>query len=630
MPQNGLSDMTNAWLTQDSLPTPRPSLVRYGAQPLGTMIGVSTFTKIVAGRPERWEISMQAIAGVGKICIRKDGDVWTNIGGTYNDVAIVTFAQSNSRVYLANGVDAMSYYDIDTGTIYTYSALIKPNVPTAVKTGLAGTNYTFYYRVSASNNVGETEGSVAVTISTDKLRNDWIDGTDKVTLSWTAVTGTNVTYNIYVGTAAGNEKQIATGISAITFVDNGTAAANPFKIAPSGNSTQAPKLTYIYNKNGQIYGVGDIENPYYLWYSGVGEQSGDFSPFSGGGYVGIDFGGDTLPVNVRAFRDGKGTPAMTVLSQGAAGSGKLSHVTFQTQTVGNTTFTYPEVYEANGQAGTVSPRGVIEANNSLYYPTGSDFKTTGSKPNVMNILSTDSISQGILPDVQGLNLAAMKNVVGLEYQDKLYWSLPFGSNENSEIWIMDLSRGGVWILRWTIPAKLMWLYEDNDGYTHHCVLVNNVILEFTDSVKTTDDGVAFRVRVATGRMVFDKAGVGMAAIQFQRFKVLYPTGTINFNVYGLGESGQTTGVANTSFRQAVSYTGWEQWLYDNQNEPAYYDGDIGVISSVARSMEVVPVEVDEILNEISDEITSDTAGVDFTLSSISTQGVGIDRYFYGE
>ncbi|MDP4227897.1 MAG: hypothetical protein Q8910_16155, partial [Bacteroidota bacterium] len=114
MPIDALADLTNADLDQDNLPRPRPSLVLYGEQPLGTMLGVGTFIKIVAGKPEKWEISMQVVGGVGKVHVRKDGATWVAAGGSgnsYNASAIVNFCQSGNRVYVSNGTDAMSYYD---------------------------------------------------------------------------------------------------------------------------------------------------------------------------------------------------------------------------------------------------------------------------------------------------------------------------------------------------------------------------------------------------------------------------------------------------------------------------------------------------------------------------------------
>ena len=47
-------------------------------------------------------------------------------------------------------------------------------------------------------------------------------------------------------------------------------------------------------------------------------------------------------------------------------------------------------------------------------------------------------------------------------------------------------------------------------------------------------------------------------------------------------------------------------------------------------MEVVPVEIDETVNELMNEIISDGAGVDYMLATIHTEGIAIPRYYYGE
>lgn len=630
IPLDGLADLTNAELVQDARPRPRPSLIARAGDLAGTaIIGIGTFVKIVDGLPENWEISMQVVGGVGKICVRKDTDDWDEIGGSYDEAAWAQFCQSNNRVYVSNGVDDMSYFDIDSATIVTGSALADPSAPTAAKTGLTGTTYTYYYKISANNEFGETAASPADSETVGKLRDLW-DSSNYVDVSWSAVPGAD-SYNVYVGDSSGNEYYIAT-VTGLAYRDDGTAAQNTFRLFPSGNSTTGPTLTFLFNSNGQLFGVGDINNPSYLWYSGQGTNSGDFSPFNGGGYVGINYGGDTVPVHVRAFRDGKGNPAITVLSKGAGNPGKLHHVTFESTTIGDTLIIYPNVYEANGQDGTISKFGVVETNNSLYYPTGDAFKTTGTKPSVINVLTTDDISQQIQPSVANLNRAAMANTVGVAHEGKIFWAVPTGSNtENNEIWIMDLSRRGLWILRWTVAARFMWIYEDNDGNTHLSVLTyDNEILEFSRSADTTDNGVAFRVRVASGAIVFDEGGVSMASIEIVRFKLLYPKGTIQINVYGLGEDGSVEQLANDTFEQTVSNTGWSQWAWAGHNTPTMWSGEVGIVNLYSRSVAVRPIEVDEILNELRWEIITEDTDCDFIHASTHIRGKIIPGLYYGD
>ena len=95
---------------------------------------------------------------------------------------------------------------------------------------------------------------------------------------------------------------------------------DPFTLAPDGNSTDGPVLTWLYNDshNAQLFGV-DLNNN--LYYSVAGT---DFSPYDGGGFVPIDEYGDSILNFVDGFRDGKGTPVITCSARGSAGKGKCS------------------------------------------------------------------------------------------------------------------------------------------------------------------------------------------------------------------------------------------------------------------------------------------------------------------
>ena len=383
------------------------------------------------------------------------------------------------------------------------------------------------------------------------------------------------------------------------------------------------------NKDGQLYGVGDVDNPDYLWYDAGSTAVGDFSAFNGGGSVGINSGGDTVPQAVRTFRTGKGDPSIVVLSKGVAGVGKMHYVVFTTTTFDNNVITIPNVQEANGQGGTVSARAVVEANNSLWYPTGQDFKSTGTSANLQNILSTNSVSNTILPDVQKLNLSAMDGACGLVYNNKIHWSLPVSSSSNNQIWVKDLSRRGAWIMPWVISAQFMWLSEDNStGEISFCIYDGTNILAFSRSVNTQDNGIAFRTRVAYEGIVWSDSGMTMGAIQNQRFKLLQPSGTIQINTFGLGEDGGVETIASTSFTQESSFTGWGDMRWSDGSVPSEWSGDVGIIDFTSAKVQVVDIEINEILNQLGWEIITDTANCDYYLSTVLTTGIEVtDSYF---
>lgn len=616
-PTDSLSDMTNIELVQDNVVRPRPPLVRYGTQPAYTVIGRGKFKQ----NGDRYLMWMLDTGANGAIYKQKDGEAFTSIGGTYDDEAWASCVQNVGKLYIYNGVDNLSYVDLSDDSVNTYTALSTPNAPTPVKTGMTGTTFPHYYRITANNAVGESIASTAGSTTSGKVRDSWIENTDYITVTWSAVTNAT-SYTIYYGSDAANcyELYTVSGNATNTFVDYGTLAPNTFKLAPEGNSTEGAVFTHMYvdTKNSQIFGV-TADN--YLYYSSPG--TGDFSPYNGGGYVGIDIDGDTTLNYVDGFRNGKGDPVITVSARGAAGKGKLYHVSFETLTVGDQAIVYPNVYEANGQSGTYAPRATIKARDALFYPTGQDFKSTGTSQNIVNILTTSRIDQAIEPDTDNISLSNLHKAVGVEYRDRLYFALPVGSDENNEIWYLDLARKNAWVLRWPIAAKDLWLYEDNDGATHFCALVNNVILEFTRAGATPhqDDDEAWNSRVAFESLKWDEDGITMGKIRKQYLKFLYPKGTILANTRGLSRSGILSSTGSDSYTVTTSPTGYDEWVYD----AFQYDEDPGEVSSYGKSVAVLEIKPKGLVNQLDWEVLSSTAGTDYILSAVRTKGHALDH-----
>jgi hypothetical protein len=617
-PTDSLSDCTNIEITLDNTPRPRPPTVRYGTQPANTIIGRGNYRY----NGVRGMLFMQNVGGVGKVYYQTDGGAFTLIGGTYDATAWAGFCQSNGRAYIFNGVNNLSYIDLATMTILTYTSLATPVISSVTKTGLAGTTYTQYYRVSANNAVGESIASVVGSVTIGKIRDAWILNTDYIDVTWGAVAGAT-SYTLYTGDTSTTVEELIT-ITGVTYKDDGSLATNPFNLAPDGNSTAGAIFKWMYNdtKNSQVYGIDMSNNLYY-----AAPGTGDFSPYNGGGYVGIDVNGDTQLNYVDGFRTGKGDPVITVSSRGAAGKGKLNHVTFATLTIGDQVIVYPDIFEANGQSGTYSARGTIKARDALWYPTGSVFKSTGTSQNIVNILTTNSISQGIQPDVDKLSLRYLDKSVGLEYQDKLFWLLPVNSTENNELWYVDTSRKNLWVLRWPMAGKDMWLYEDNNGATHFCVLVNNVILEFTraGAVTTQDDGVAWRSRVAFSALVWDEDGITLANIRNQYFKLLQPKGHITANAYGLSKKGLTDAVGSDDYVTETSFTGIGKWDYSGDYR---YGDDPGEIDTFGKSIAVLKIKPKGLLNQLEWEVITEDENCDYYLSAVNTRGVGHQNLIY--
>lgn len=626
--RTSVSDSTNMELVQDNIWRPRPPLVRYGTQPANTVIGRGGYRY----NGSRGQFFMMNVAGVGRLFYQTDGGAFTQVGGvnTYDPTAWAGLVQSKNRVYVYNGVNNLSYIDLTIMQTVEYVALATPSLPTGTAAaGLtSGTKpFNYYYRVTANNVVGESTASNASTaVNVNAIRDNW-SVANSVTVTWSAVAGAS-SYTLYGGTDPNFLFEIITltNLTTLSYTDDGSLTLNPFKTAPTSNSTQGAIFTWMYvdKHNAQVYGI-TADNK--LYYSAAG--TGDFSSLNGGGFTTIDEGGDTMLNFVTGFRTGKGDPVITTSSRGAAGKGELNHVTFDQVTYGDQVIFFPSVIPANGQSGTYAPRATVKAGDSITYPTGDSIKSSGTSQNIVNILTTNSLSREIVPDINKINLGALNKAAGVEYQDKVYMALPVGSTENNEIWYMDMARKNVWVLRWTVAAKDIWLYEDNSGYSHLCVLVGNVIQEFTraGSQPTTDDGVAFRTRVAFSSLVWDPAGICMGNINKQYFKLLEPRGHIVANTYGLSQRGSSNNTGSDDYLTEVSFTGIGQWDYSGDY---MYGDDVGSVDVFASSVAVLKVKPKGLLNQEDWEVVTEESGCDYLLSSVSTRGMAnLDLIYQG-
>lgn len=644
-PEEALADMTNVDLTLNDEPTPRWSLVRYGADFVGECIGVGKFEKTVVGTVairQRWLISVQVIEVesemVGRVFTAKDGAAWVEVEGDYSfdPDTWINPCHSNDRVYLPNGVDNLTFYDIIEDEISVYEEIPNPTTaPTLAQSGLTGTNYTLYYTYTECNEAGETAPAVANTVQVSKLRESWNGTSEYVDVTLPAAPSGTDSRNIYVGTAAGQERFVGTiQGSSTTFRDDGRAVAAISKRPPLVNSTKGPLVAHLTNILGQMFGWGDKENPSYIWYDGGGEGkqgSGNFTISGGGGYIGIDDGGPSIPMAIVSYRTGKGDPVPTVICRGAGDTGGVRHISFTPQTIGDLTALMPAITEANGTDGTNSPRAVLVIDNSIHFPTASAFKFYGSAPNIPNILSPDNSSDFILPDVRKLTPGAMPGACGLVWEGRAFFALPVISETNNQIWVLDpKSNPARWIMPWLIPAKHMWLYEDNSnalgGVTHFCLLVDNKMMEFSKTIFTEDDGVAFSTRVASGPITWSKAGMAMANIQKHYFKVSSPRGKINFLVTADTNDGPISEFAQEEVILDPPNTGWGQFEW-GVNE---FGEDPLVDSGTPPRTLPVSIEIKETISELRWEITTEEVGCNYAQQSTFTDGLLIPKLYAGD
>lgn len=624
-PTDGLRASGNVMLDQDGTLRPRPSLIRYGTQPTGTILGeVFEFVRMESNVAVTYMLIMQNIAGTTKPAYSKDGGAWTTLNGkTYDNSAKAHFIQVDDKVMVMNGTDNLSYVDIPTLATIPYVALATPSQPTIVQTGMAGTTYTYYYKVTANSTVGETAASTARSEDVGMLRDVWDATTNYLTISWSAVVGAS-SYNLYLGDVSGQETLVASGINGLSFKDDGSLAQDITRLAPVGDSTAGPKMTRGSVINGQLFMTGDKDFPRYVRYGGTGSSVLDLSPFNGGGYSEIGKGTKEFPVRVMSFRDGRGNAAITILCRGTNGSGKRFIMTPDSITVADTIISFFAISEDNGQDGTDSPDGVILYKDSLWYPSRDGFKTTGTKPQLQNILSTSTVSETIINDIANLSSAYMDQCVGLAHSGRLYWLLPVGSTTNSEMWVLDLDRKGAWMKPWSIPGTWQMLYNDNGGTTHHIVVKAGVVYELTTAQATRDDQTPFSTNATSGFLKFSEDGLDWAKVIDVTFVLLRPQGTINFTISGKTEDASLATVGQESFTSESSIAGWGEAGWGGAPSSIFGWSNFEVVPvSYGDAQRYVTIEVDEELQWLGWELNTSAAGVEYQLADVIVRYVKI-------
>lgn len=636
-PTSGLKSGLNLMLDQDGVVRPRYSLVKFGPQPVGTILGeIFPFRYANGGTITNQLITIQNVNGTAKVYTALPEDTtWTVRGSvTFNTSASARFVQQDNKVVILNGEDSIAYYDITNNSVVAFTAISDPAAPTLkTNTGLTGTSFNVYYMVTANSSVGETAGTqLKLPVSTD--RDLWAPSTQNITIQWTTVTGVK-SWNIYAAVTADGSSNptwglLASGLSADTLqytdkgnggVDGSTGPLNTFKQPPKQNATAGPKAKRGANINGQLWLTGDKNNPYYLWHDGgVGFQL-DFTVANGGGFVSMGIGNREIPEKVWNFRSGTGEAEIKVLTSGVAGNGKRYTIKPNTISYANQQIVVWQPEEDYGFSGTNSPDALIEYGDNTYYLSADGFKTLGTRPQLQNLLSNDDVSQTIVTDIPKINQAVADQFVAAGYQGRLYFSIAtLGQPKPNQIWVCDVDRAGAWTNPWDVSCDWMVVIDDNIGGTHHLVLSDNVIYEFSDDIKTNDDGDAFPTSGQTGLIYFSKDGRMWARLIKMVIEVLRPRGHVDFTVYGYTDDGEYIPLVNQAMDEdtAVSGYGWYEktWNY------GWYDINDAPTIKAKVSLDI-PIDIDENLRYFGISWQSTDANVDYSLSRVVAEFVSI-------
>ena len=621
VPQSAVTISQNMMLDQDGVWRVRDGSKVFGKALTGPIEGLSD--TVVVYNNDGTNTNYVFVMDNGSVKYSQDGGSWTTVSGrTYSTGYQASFKQIASRVYVTNGKDSLSYIDLTTLTIITYTALSTPATPSAVKTNLAGTSYNYYYKITAVKNaIGETAASGETSVSVGKQRvmlssttANWTSGTDYVTLTWVAVTGAD-SYNIYVSDQSGQETYLDSTAST-TYVDNGTNLPNIYQVAPPTDGTAGPAISQSELSGNRIWGTGDATNPYRVVWTGTGQYLGSFNPYFGGGYIDIEKGGAERPVSVKHFRDGKGNPIAVVLTSNPSGGGSRWFITLTSLTVDSLSIVIPQATK-EGNIGTASPRGVVVANNNVYYPSVKGFQSLGSTQNILNVLVTNEISANIRPTVRNITNSAANKICGIYYYGRIYWSVPYGSTtNNNQVWVFDLERGS-WCQSWSIGVKQFSEYTDSTGTVHLLAIPTsgNQLIEFSSTFQG-DSGSVFSTNLESGLIYWDEDHSLWARVDKVYVELGRPKGNISFSVSGTQKSKTMSLLKGISITDTISTSGigsdaiGDFIIGDSANTPTSFSQ-----SSIKKR-----ILVRKRLNNLKWTITSSDINASYTVLEVVIKG----------
>lgn len=638
IPAGAVVQARNMMQTQDGVWQTRWGSQNYGEAFTGPVTGFQDFITIDEGVQTQWYMMVDN----GTMKYAKDGGSWTSVADHTVDMTNWTnMLMYENKLLVCNGVDAFGYVDLTTMDWVSFVSVSAPQTLANSLINLSSGDYNLYYQVTAYSLVGETIPTAASTANVNLQRNAWYNpnATNIVTsaaygvsLTWDApATGADavIGYNIYLSDGISGVSYFldSVGPDTLAYTDWGFAAINDFIQVPTSDTTSSPEFTWIALSDNRLYACGDPNNPNRIYFAGTGSTYAlAFNPAVGGGYVDILPGGPELPYVIKQFRNGQGNPMTTILQSQPNGYGSMWHLQVSSDTIGNTVVQVPTVVQAMGTFGTTAPRSLVETNQNVYYYSGgpAGIYSNGSVPTLFNVLATNEVSLLVRPDIKLITLESSPNICGIEYDRKLWYSVPYGAPENNRIMIYDLEKENWNPFAFDFGIAQFIHYRDNSGTLHLLgIPVNptagNFIIEFNQEF-LSDNGVAFEANLQTGLIHPTPDHVQWAQVRYVFYEFSSPQGEITVIYSGTLKNPPTleqlqldtfTAGGTESFGLGFSSFGFS-------TTPFSYDAVPPTITTELSQKK--RMLINKLLNNWQASVTSSNVNSSWTLNQIIVQG----------
>lgn len=550
-----------------------------------------------------------------------DGLTWdTCTGATLTPGVWTNMNQNQGFLYITDGTDNILRYDGST-TLQVYTALTTPAAPTIAPTPASpGTGYTYYYKISAVNQVGFSIASSTTSIVHGVPRSGWDRTTNYVTLTLPAYQASQTRTDIFF-----SEDNLtfyyldSVTTPNLTYKDDGSAIVVPSTQAPVDNTTLGPKVQELVNIGDRQFGVRDTAHRYRVWFTGAGPNAGDFSDAYDGGYLDWQPGGKYTPVKVADYRTGKGDPIATVWCDSEDGLGSVIQLSLGTQTVGEVSVTIPSAYQLPGSRGTPAPNSVVNVLNDFYFYNSQAIYDIGSQAQQFNILSTNEVSANIRPNVRRINRAGEKNIAAVYFTPNIYFSVPINGTTNDTTMVFNTELKAWLPEAFTIGFKKFLRYTDASRGQHLLALKDGdtKLSEISDGFYG-DYKSAFSTSLTTGLYKATDDLFDFQFVEEGEFELANPQGDVYVELLGIDRTHgfRSIKIVKLSASASVTNAGWDVYGWDKTT----WDNTSVVPTVVSESSEKRYFSVQKELNAIQWHIFTTGINSKYTHRTFQTWG----------
>lgn len=558
----------------------------------------------------------------GKIWRSTDNaTTWTECtGATYTAGNKVEFNQNSNFSFITTGQDNIARYDATT-TLDTYSTLATPTLTSAAETGMTGSDYTYYFKIARVNEVGFSIASAGVSETTNTPRSEWVTGTKYITLTLPAYVADQTRFDIYMSEDNGVNYYYLDSVNTptLTYVDDGSAVPIPSTLAPTESTAQGPKVEELVNIGSRMYGIRDTVNTARIWWTGAGTFAGSFSTAYDGGYLDWQEGGKNKPVQIRPYRDGKGTPYATVWCDSADGQGMILQMTLEVLTIGDVSITVPSAYELPGSRGTPAPCSVLNVLNDYFFYNSQAIYNLGSRQNLQQILSTDEMSANIRPDIKRVSKAAENKICATYFDAKVFFSLPYGSTTNNAVAIYDTERRAWMPKAFDIGFNKFLHYTDTNSIQHLLAYKDGdyQLSQISSSIQG-DYGVAFTSVLKTGLYPTVRNRFEFQWLEEGEFELANARGEVKIDLWGIERRNGFKALKSPEINIAttISNTGWDTYAWDSYEwDKTDVEISLNTESSIKRYF-----NVQQDVNAVQWVITTNNLDSGYILRTLQTWG----------